>query len=518
MAKYPEEELLMTLYADVHYYFSNPTSRPVHHRFDRESYVYLHRHTSQGTGRLEIANNVGTSEQDAFFGFLDTVHLEYSYKHPTLVTLTIDGRDSGHEHASTPPPPESEHAWFLPAPDRHGQGRYMFKIRVIDIYFWTAESATEFVEAAKEILTPEQIRLLHAPAAPSHSQHQHNMSPVVRKLEEAAVSDRYPPEGARGDNGSAAVPSFAPPPQSIAATSDERPASERSPVNYTPIAYNPAAPAAPEPIQYREKTPPPVDAEAGTGLAAAALGEQLQQTQQPPFQPQTQFAPPPTFGPPQPQQSQQYYSTVPQQASQPYQVPQQSTQPCGGQFAQTPLTPSFAPPPQSPAPAYGAPYITPSFAAPPQTASAGAHSYGHGSSGSQSSLPYASPYSQPPPQQQQNYFPPQASQHHQRASATSLASASPASSFTSPGLAHRASTQSPQQIQNQAAGAAADPYDVHSQMYVPTDDELRGHHKSKRSAAPGAGPGQAPGKLEQKADKVEKGVNRFLKMLEKRVG
>ena len=55
-------------FADVHYYFSAPTPRPAAHRFDKGSYLYFYGKQSGKGGRLEIANNVGKSEQDAFTG------------------------------------------------------------------------------------------------------------------------------------------------------------------------------------------------------------------------------------------------------------------------------------------------------------------------------------------------------------------------------------------------------------------------------------------------------------------
>lgn len=85
MSNYLGEERVLTLYvslkiaryshlltlhsfADVHYYFGAPNPRPLHHRFDKGSYVYLYRDPSKGRGRLEIANNPGSPEQDAFTG------------------------------------------------------------------------------------------------------------------------------------------------------------------------------------------------------------------------------------------------------------------------------------------------------------------------------------------------------------------------------------------------------------------------------------------------------------------
>lgn len=57
-----------------------------------------------------------------------------------------------------------------------------------------------------------------------------------------------------------------------------------------------------------------------------------------------------------------------------------------------------------------------------------------------------------------------------------------------------------------------DPNDIHSQVYRPTEEEAKSHgsHRKKSSAG--------PGKIEEKVDRAEKGVNRFLKKLEKKIG
>lgn len=55
-------------FADVHYYFSPPASKPLHHRFDKSSYVYLYHDAINKRGRLEVANHAGTADQDAFTG------------------------------------------------------------------------------------------------------------------------------------------------------------------------------------------------------------------------------------------------------------------------------------------------------------------------------------------------------------------------------------------------------------------------------------------------------------------
>lgn len=58
----------MDSFADVHYFFSPPAYKPLHHRFDKGSYVYLYHNPMQHRGRIEIANYAGTPEQDAFAG------------------------------------------------------------------------------------------------------------------------------------------------------------------------------------------------------------------------------------------------------------------------------------------------------------------------------------------------------------------------------------------------------------------------------------------------------------------
>ena len=55
-------------FADVHYYFQPPSSRPTVHRFDKGSYLYLYGNKSGSGARIEVANHAGTPEQDAFTG------------------------------------------------------------------------------------------------------------------------------------------------------------------------------------------------------------------------------------------------------------------------------------------------------------------------------------------------------------------------------------------------------------------------------------------------------------------
>ncbi|KAH8899188.1 hypothetical protein GQ53DRAFT_741285 [Thozetella sp. PMI_491] len=239
MAVQPGEENVATLFADVHYFYGPPTDDPPHHRFDKGSYIYLFENANQGRARIEVANQPGTDNQDAFDGHLDRAHLQYSYKHSCLVTLTV-GAVEGHDE------------WHLPTYDPHNQNKYHYRLHSVDIYFWTQQDALQFVNGIRRVLPTAQCEVLDEPGPPPR--HTAEISEVVQKLERAAISTGQDPTG---PNGNAAVPSFAPPPLSAVSGTEHTP----PPQQFAPIAYNPAAPAAPEQVRHREKTPPPLDAE-----------------------------------------------------------------------------------------------------------------------------------------------------------------------------------------------------------------------------------------------------------------
>lgn len=52
----------------MHYYYGPDTEKPRHHRFDKGSYLYLYENADERRARIEIANNAGTEDQDAFDG------------------------------------------------------------------------------------------------------------------------------------------------------------------------------------------------------------------------------------------------------------------------------------------------------------------------------------------------------------------------------------------------------------------------------------------------------------------
>ncbi|CAI4214538.1 unnamed protein product [Parascedosporium putredinis] len=164
MASNPGEENVATLYGDIHYFYGPPTQSPRHHRFDKGSYVYLFESAAEKRARIEIANNVGTDDQDAFEGWLrvlvnilmmiyltlvlhcldlDMARLRYSYKQHCVVSLTVDAE------ANDP----SE--WHLATYDPHNENKYHYKLHSLDIYFWTQRDALQFVNAPGEDPTPD---------------------------------------------------------------------------------------------------------------------------------------------------------------------------------------------------------------------------------------------------------------------------------------------------------------------------------------------------------------------------
>ncbi|KAL5115926.1 hypothetical protein ACEQ8H_006148 [Pleosporales sp. CAS-2024a] len=463
MPPQPGEVSLLTLFADVHYYLSPPSQKPPHHRFDKGSYVYLYHNPIRQTGRIEIANHAGTPDQDAFAGQLDTVRVEHSYKQPCLFTLTVDGAPSHHGSAA-PSPHQDLSQWHLPAPDANSQGKYMYRLHTLDLYFWTPDDASLFDDSLRRVLQPHQLHLVRNPdAAPVHAEHKNDaLSPVIARLESAAISQSSPSPAL-----SATQPLPGPP---------SAPAPVSSP-GYAPMAYNPAAPAAPEPIAHREKTPPPPDADDGTGLAHAPAQDQHAPSYGNPLQ--ASFAPQPTSGP---------YRPGPSAGGMSFSGPPQPS------VQHTNTSPSFPGPPQSP------PSFAPPPSAPPPTQN-----------------PFDRP-TPPPTQQYANYpgspgFPPGSGPQSPPAHA----------SLPSPGFAPQYQPlASPlpggySQFHYGSTGSAAtntNPHginnDMHSQLYRPSEYEST----IKNHTSPNPKPRNS--NIGKRVEKVEKGVGKFLHKLDKK--
>jgi hypothetical protein len=107
---------------------------------------------------------------------LDTAKFSQSHTHPTLCTIVVDA--STHRKSATPP---NEHHWRLPSTDTRDEGKFLFRLHTIDLYFWTVDDAALFVRSAQATLAQEQ---LNVEAAPGPEPHEEVMSPRRREVGE----------------------------------------------------------------------------------------------------------------------------------------------------------------------------------------------------------------------------------------------------------------------------------------------------------------------------------------------
>lgn len=412
----------------------------------------------------------------ASISVFDDTRVEYSYKQPSVVTITVDVQ-TGRERSPTP---QGGQEWRLPTFDPRNETKYLYKLHTVDIYFWTKEDAISFVNSVRRILPSNQLNMIGEPAAPPP--HSEAMSPIVQKLENVAISDPSYQQGrSRDSKVSSTFPG--PPPAPV---KPEEPAT-----NFSPMAYNPAAPAAPETIRHREKTPPPPEDGTANPLAMAAVNDQGQQFSNGYQQqlgsvpsaiasPQGSYFPGPpqsaannynqtpgSFPPPPPKSSPGNYQQAtytPQQANFTTQYAQQNPQvgtfPGSPGFQQPLQSPGFQQPLQSPgfqqplqSPGFLQPLRSPGFASPTQ---------------------YPGSIPPPPPGIQ-----------------------APASGFSNYSYS-----------QNQGVPLAND-YSIHQQLYRPTEGEAITKQKNLK---------EPRGKLEENAARLEKGVTGFLKKIEKKYG
>ena len=380
------------------------------------------------------------------------------------------------------------------------------------------------MDALERMLEPQQVEIIDRPSAPAP--HEHLMSPVVQKLENVAVEDPAYRDGRTRDSRSAAA-AFAPSPTPASGNTQEAPKSSE-PGSYKPLAYNPAAPPAPEPIKHREKTPPPPEAEhEGTGLAAAAYNDHAPAAASP-------FSHPGRGSLSQPPYPNSMHSSA-YSSPQPHGNPYASPPPFAGLTGISPMpngragSMSSLPPP----PPQGArnPSIT-STQLPSRTPSTQIPGL--------SSATSLQPTFSPPPRDQHPLYnevnkpldspsaqilgssyvahSPQPLQHLQPQYADYLANRPQQPAQGQPqepvgGYSNYNYTQPHHHHHHHHSQQPESDFDVHSQVYRPTEAEAQ-HHKHHR---PSDG-GQPTGKLEQQAGKIDKGVNRFFKKLEKRIG
>lgn len=381
-----------------------------------------------------------------------------------------------------------QNEWRLPNgdPRENPQESQSFPLHTLDIYFWDIEDSNHFLNVAVQLLSDSQIETDRQ----TPTQAEGHLSSVVQQLENVAVSDpayqngqtrnsRSDPTAVAPASQAQPLTSFPPPPPSVPLVEQQLGAGhapfeeKKDPASFTPLPYNPAAPAAPEPIRPREKTPPPPeDGMAGTGLAAAVAADNGI-----PYTPPNQMM-----------------------GGTGYASPPPSNQAPGLQYSY-PASYASPPPsagPQSPSHIFNTHSSTPTPGMPVRSYTQPLPGGQGHPTGRQGSLTFA-----PPPQDpnahlydQQIYGGVQASQHQSQA---------PLGGFQS----HSYVQQSrPQQIPQ--------PHDIHRQFYQP--DEAEGRAMKNYAYKPTHNADSRFGdKLAGKAEGVESRVNKFFKKLEKKI-
>lgn len=232
-----------------------------------------------------------------------------------------------------------QNEWHLPTYDPRNESKYHYKLHSLDLYFWTQQDALQFINGVRRVLPQSQVEVLDEPAPPQVA----GMSSVVQKLENAAISDPQYSNAASSSRNSIAGSHTATPPVAGAALPPPPPLP--APTNFVPMAYNPAAPAAPETIRHREKTPPP-DEDPLNPLAVAVAYDYHKQPFTPGLPPPSQFPPsitspghpPPHFGAPPLHPGIQRAATISHTGL----ASPGLSSPFGSSF---PASPGFAPPP-----------------------------------------------------------------------------------------------------------------------------------------------------------------------------
>jgi hypothetical protein len=424
------------------------------------------------------------------------------------MTLVVDGASNA---ASSPTAKQGRDPdeWRLNSADPRDVNTSKYRLHTLDVYFWAQEDAKLIVDTLKSLLQPAQLdiaeldpRSEETPTtqhAATEVQRSELASPVVQNLENVAISDpAYQNGQTRNSQNTPQAVGIPPPPPSQ--QSQAQPAQSPQPQAFAPMAYNPAAPAAPEPIAHREDTPPPPE-DGHPGLAAAAMHDNAAyrpNQQSGPYQSGIPPSQPWTGAPPGAQQPQRYTS--------PYAAPSQST----------PL--SFAGPPAATSPAL--------------TSVTSATSQRHGSTAAAHYVPdqqtqmYQGSAQQPVetpgaqfystlPGPRSSVSPQKPLQHVQPQYADYLSQGAPPPGGYSQFNYSAANQQTGNVTSHQGV---ASPYDVHSQVYRPTEDEAAANYKSRHGKRHSASGKPHPGTLEARTEKAEKKVSGFFKKLENKVG
>ena len=410
------------------------------------------------------------------FPALDSCTMRHSHKHQTLATISVNAYHPlpGATHS---PPNHPGQYWKLPCPEPSNPRGHLQPLHAIDIYFWTSNDAENFINNVRRLLQYDQIELLDYPARTD----QHEVSPLVQNLENIAVRDSPKP------------PDHLTPRAEVQTTAGQREASPlATTTQFQPLAYNPAAPAAPEPIKHREKTPPPPDAETGTGLASATYHDQHRVPLQTPLS-----SPPYQMGAPGLGYAPHAGSPVPSAIASTTRIPS-AVGDRTGSVTSLPPPPPTSPPSQAPSSSQA---LVPSVTASTQQAT-------------QQYDPNGQPMVSPTTQVLGSSYvtaPHLPMQHVQPQYADYLGS----TGHSTPGPAEGYSSHTYQQHQQQAH--TGDNYGIHGQLYRPTEEEAK-RDPRYQSIASAATPTQPVGKVDKQTAKVDKGVNRFLKKIEKKIG
>ncbi|RMZ90862.1 hypothetical protein DV736_g1911, partial [Chaetothyriales sp. CBS 134916] len=430
------------------------------------------------------------------------------------MTVIVDGASPGTSPHSAKPGREPDE-WKLPSADPRESGKQNYRIHTMDVYFWAEEDARSVIQTLQQLLDPTQLDVAELQPVPhsdlqteqESSRHENIVHPVVQNLENVAISDpayqngqtrdaysqardlqqrRQPPQAEPATNLIPPPPQLQHPdasvsPVSAISSTESKQKQHEAGQSFAPMAYNPAAPAAPEPISHREDTPPPLDDGHGTGLAAAAAHDRVYG--QPNSQPWTGVPHPNQYG---------LYSSPPAQSFSSLPPPPASAT----SFAGPPSAGSGAHPEQS--------RYTSSIAAehyiPSQTSP----------SSNRSSDPVETPGSQFYSSISGGPHKPLAHVQPQYADYLS------ANSRSTPPPGGYSQYNYSQASQGQAVPSGG--YEIHSQVYRPTEAEAKGHgnhhHRPSRTDTGQSG----PGRKESRADKVEKGVSKLFKKVDKKFG
>jgi len=317
------------------------------------------------------------------------------------------------------------------------------------------------------------------------------------------------------------------------------------------MAYNPAAPAAPEPIAHREKTPPPEDGVEGSGLNAAARHDQgytpgIQQQQQQRYQPQGGYqvgqGQPIQYGFGSSQAGQQNRSSQPSQhQAAAYAVPPPPPPSSMGGYTSPPpqasTTSSYATfNPRSPStPATTAPSFGPSAASailqrqqPPlgqiqgvspehqHSQAADQYTPHDHSAGTPAMTPGSQFYSTiPQPAKPLAHVQPQYADYLSAGSVPAQSAYSPAQSVSSPQPPIGGYSDYNYKTGSSQGQHSDNPYDVHHQVYRPTEAEAGGHgHGHKKPARSST----SDGRKQSTVERAENKVGKLFKKIEKKIG